>query len=643
VGALTLFVSAGVALAAPGGAATDLEDAFWLEAVGGSWSDASRWSTDVAPNNDDGRFFRASISVNTGPYTVHLDEDVEIGELAFAASMATIDVRSRSLRVLGSATLGAGVLRGDAHGALRFGGVFNPSDPFQRTIFAGTRVRDVGLLEVTGASQFSGADISGVSEVRLDGDAVLDSTSIRGLEGEMVALSTTAQSTTSLINYNLSSVMFTLRGTARFDATLMADIDDTCIDLALADLSLGGAVGPTFRGNSDIMVRDGSSLKITGGADRVSTGEGPGTQQIVIDAGGGFELSDGGTFELRGVDVVNDGTVAVRSGKLMTDGVDVQNNRLEGGRWVVQNNAELSLENAVVTELAAAVELRGAGSTFNAIDGLDTVAAGGRLDVMEGRAFQTQGAFMVGSGGSLAVGDGSSFDATGGLMNLSGGVLSGGALEVAGTLSASNADAIERVENDVTLSGDGIIRGPGASDAIVGLTSIGETGSVSALDGRDILGLSSLTVEGALRVGVSADVSGTRAGELVAEGAHIEVLGDYVQAEGSELIFQIGDGSFGSLAVGGDLIFGTDDEPGEAGTLRFEVVGDIELGDSFQLISADNILGTFAAIEGLDVGGVRLQLEFDDQGLSVTVVPIPTPSALGLFALAGVLGTRRRR
>ncbi len=68
--------------------------ATWLAPVGGSWADASNWSTPDAPNNGvpQGAAYHAVIDVSGAPYTVALGGDVAVDRLTLCAADATLEV-----------------------------------------------------------------------------------------------------------------------------------------------------------------------------------------------------------------------------------------------------------------------------------------------------------------------------------------------------------------------------------------------------------------------------------------------------------------------------------------------------------------------------------------------------------------------
>ena len=91
----------------------------------------------------------------------------------------------------------------------------------------------------------------------------------------------------------------------------------------------------------------------------------------------------------------------------------------------------------------------------------------------------------------------------------------------------------------------------------------------------------------------------------------------------------------------GDFVFGSTGEPGVAGSLIVEVVGEAAVGETFELITASRFLGEFESVQSFDPAtGRDLDFRFVDGTLLVTVVPAPGTAML-LLGL-GAFGRRRR-
>jgi len=617
---------------------TPLVDAFWVTPESGDWSNDDRWSDGVVPNDLPGEVrYHAFIQHDNTPFTVMLTSDIGITNFTFTPenpshpgvlNNAALNIDTSRFRVEGDTLIQGGRLTGTADGSIILGNAGLPGGSISMN---GTTIDSLGLL-------------------KFEDDAVLTDVTIEGAaEGPMVIVETAADGRADFTDASFTNAELNFRGDGSINQTFNSTIDDTCVGVGpQATVSLtgdGGSFG--FRGNSDLNVGNGGVLLVNGPGTDVN-GDGTGNQAVNIDAGGALVAGDGGNHTFFGLTINNQGTIEVdTSASFSTDGIDVIEGRLEGGAFVVRTNATVDLgESVVVEDLAASVTLSGGGSTFNGLGGLQTISSGGELAVRDGRAFSTDSSLEVRDGGTLEVGGGSSYAIGGALSSFDseGGVLFEGAYIVGGILTATNINSIERVEADLTLTGGGQIGNGQLTDAISGLTSIGETGSVSALDGRSILGLDSLTVEGTLRVGASSDTpSRVDDADNVAVGTVIGVDGDYVQAEGSQLIIQIDqNGTFGRLDVEGDVVFGDD---GTAGTLIFELFGDIDLGDSFVFLTADEIMGTFDNVEAVDgVTGAAVDLGFtiDIADGVIRATAVPAPHTLAVLAGAAAFIRRRR-
>src|SRR5262249_42693109 len=134
------------------------------------------------------------------------------------------------------------------------------------------------------------------------------------------------------------------------------------------------------------------------------------------------------------------------------------------------------------------ITLRDPGSSFAAVDGLQTNAAAGQFTVSGGRNFTTQSGFT--NNGVLTVGAATTFQVAPGsaLSNYNAGThaLSGGTYALAGQLKFDNAD-IRTLGAAVTLTG----AGSDITDPVLGLSglrgldTVGTGGSFSIQSGRN--------------------------------------------------------------------------------------------------------------------------------------------------------------
>ncbi|MEM1184432.1 MAG: hypothetical protein AAGI53_05445 [Planctomycetota bacterium] len=627
-----------IVLASGAAVASDPIASEWIEPVSGGWTDAANWSGGV-PSDGDGIKFLAEISVE-GVYTVDVDADILVTELLFSATGATVDAGHRSLEVAGSTTIGAGRLTGGSGSAFRFGtsglGRLTSSNLVE---LQGTRVDHVDLVEIRGSALIEEATFTDVGRIEFGSSATLNNVTVSGNDHEMTLVTTSSDDSASFTDTGFSDTILRLNGNDSLNVTVASSIDDTCIDVGFgATVSANGLGGGlNFTGMSEINVTGGGTFNVQG---QSSTNTGDNNQNISVAEGGTFRVLGGNTQQFVGLTFNNSGLVEAAEGAtLATDGLNIVEGRLEGGDFAVRANSSIDIGEVEVFDLAAGVTLDGFNSNFDGLSVLETVSEGGRLSLEGSRDFATATNFDVANGARLEVGAGSAFEVGGALTSVVEGVLERGTFVIGGTVRATNLETINRVEGDLTVTGSGTLASDVGEDALQGLNSIGDTGSVSALDGRDIV-VQSLTNEGTLRVG-NGDGLGRTDGP--GPGTEVRVMGDYVQAEGSTLVIQLGDGAFGALTVDGDFFFGSTDEPTVGGAFVLEIVGDVDFGDSFSVITASNFFGEFASTEAVDAATgetIDIDLVIENGSLVVTVVPAP-PAFTAILGLA-VLGRRRR-
>jgi hypothetical protein len=245
---------------------------------------------------------------------------------------------------------------------------------------------------------------------------------------------------------------------------------------SVTDITFSG--GATIDGTGKIVMGDIAGNRVTTnntvmtiGSDYTIEGRG----QLFANLGGGINM---GTIrgnvagEILDVDANaqlfdNQGTVEARDGgtvefNLHTEVVNASagGTVLTGGIWNVFAGSAINLN--------ADVMLSGAGSTFAAIDTIETVGAAGAFRIADGRVFDTAGdldnagTVEVTNGGRLNVAG--VYTQTGGTTNLDGGILdsqSGTALFTGGSVTGSG-NIIGGAD-----FGTNVVIGPGASPGII--------------------------------------------------------------------------------------------------------------------------------------------------------------------------------
>lgn len=500
-------------LALTGGVCLAQDTATWLNPADGDWSDPLNWSGGVVPNNADPQFFRAEIIV-AGIYVVDLDLDVELSGFDLSA--------------------------------------------------AGARLQFVGLnrsFSTTGTNLLDGADItgSGNSAFTADGDTIVTGGA-------------------SLVN--VSALRF--QGQTEFTGADDFDLCDTCLFISGEGFWTGpGAFNlEGVSASSEIVIEENSRLELSGTGDRTITGSDAndqvinrGTLAINLDsASQAFNISTALFSNETG------GRVEVTRGMLESDAIgSVSGGRLTGGDWLVADEGGVVLTGTQITEIDVAVELRGTGSTFDALDTLVLIDTAGSLTLRDARDFTTDplaASFEV--QGELDIGAGSLFSVSTTLANIDGTALRDGRFVVAGELEV-NSGPIDTLGADLVLDGAGIIKDAGTGDNLLaGLAVIEAGGSLELKGGAALTTPGNLNLDGTAKVG---------------EGSTLEVMGDLSA-------FQSGVFTGATLEVAGTVI---------ADNARVErVEGTLMIGVNGQVLAPDGGGTTDALLflERIEAGGL---------------------------------------
>jgi RHS repeat-associated protein len=334
-----------------------------------------------------------------------------------------------------------------------------------------------------------------------------------------------------------------------------------------------GDVGPGNVTVLDNLTLDGGVVQINQGStlDFKGTQTLGGTGSVVFDNTAANTLSVGtagttltiapgvtihgiaGTIDATGASLVNQGTIASDGGGTITvnAAANFANGTLTGGSWQASGGGTLLLSGVNIATDAANVLVSGAGSHItsdasntDALGALASVAADGTLTFQAG-AQESTSATEFSNTGLVTVGVGSSFTVAGTYSQ------SGGSTVVDGDLELGSSLAV----NAGTLSGSGTVHGDVTNAAVVG--------------------------------------PGDPVGVLT-------VTGNYTQTAAGTLNTGIGGTTLGSqyaqLNVQGNATLG--------GTLNINLVNGFgpALGQTFQILNFAAATGTFAAINGLQVG-----------------------------------------
>jgi hypothetical protein len=617
------FQSAAVMVAALAGLAGSVSaqtvDTSWATGVLGTWSNASRWTGGAVPDNGSppGVLYNVTIDVNPvlpgGQYTVQLDIDAEIEAFTLDNIAATLNLGTRTLTANAAVNLTSGRIRGTSS----------------------------GRFLARGPTTISGVSIEGPITFESTGDLTLAGATFAGEVDNRTSLTTNGPQTLLAGTTFINTVWTNFSSLTNLTGINDYDICDSDIDHRNGRFDWSGGAALALDGDSSITVRDGALFEVTGAADRAIRGDGTQTLSLGGGAGNGvFRQSGGGTTSFEGVQLENNGLVDVAAGTLTTDTAPVTAGELSSGAWMIRGGAELDFQGAAVNALSGSAEvmLDGAGSVFDAVTTLAAVSDDASFGVTAGRDFATAGGLNINGAGGLLVGSGSELTVSGNLSSIAGGTLTNGRLRLGGTLRADNAN-ITTIAGDLELSGSArFVRpagGGGDVDALDGLQTITSTGRLSLLGGARLDNIDALDLDGELRLG-GTGTPGEAAARVLTSTA-IDDAGVLTTVIGST-------DDFGSLRVDGVLELGDTGGVTPAGTIRVELDGyTLSIGDRFTVVTAGELIGEFAAIDGPAAGGLFFDVLYettlagDD---AVTLVVVPSPAGVGLLLLAGA---RRRR
>jgi hypothetical protein len=419
---------------------------------------------------------------------------------------------------------------------------------------------------------------------------------------------------------------------------------------------------------------------------------------IAVLAGAGVQNDGAMRAVSRGVISFQDGgTLTNIVGETLVDGTFVADS---GGQIIGdQFDAVRRLEARVIVN-GQDSEIRGShgGSMLNSIR---VIGASGALEFNNRTVTLSEDLFIGeanGQAGSLVVGDNSVLSFTNGarFAALPNGEFSLGSLTVRGEVVADNL-AIRRINSKVTLDRpNGILRNRTTGlDALASLETLGSRADLTIMLGRDLITAGSLTAEAGsivrigapdgqnrsrLDVGGSFNLNGTailEGGELsaiqsviggalrgtgfiggeviniglIAPGSGIgrmNFTGDLRTVGQGTMEFEIGGSlrgiSYDAINVAGQLEF--IGASASAGLLRLQLVNEFipADGERFLLISHGVRLGGgFSEIDFLGLpSGASFAISYEDTGVFATY-SVPTPGAVSLLALMGIVGSRRRR
>ncbi len=379
-------------------------------------------------------------------------------------------------------------------------------------------------------------------------------------------------------------------GTLLFTGDLVAEIDDTplCHVGSIGRKTGSGEI--LLTGSTVFEIMSGSSFTIENSGDFM----GDTTARIVND--GIFAKQSPGTTLIEDVGFVNTGTVVVEQGRLeVTNPILPSLGTLGPATYDIFDGAVLDFSGTPLDTNQADVIFRGPDSAFVGFSSVET----------------NQGLARAEGGANIA------FTPTSGLSNE-------GVLQADGSGSTITATGTLNNTGQITVFNGGIVR-----------STLVEN-NLGVVEGNGSIETASFTNNGLVSPGNSPGV-------LVTEnpvGTHV-----FQQGVDGTLLIEIEGRTPGVthdvLDVRGIALFD--------GTLQLEFSpfsGEppVQAGDQFEIILADGIDGQFRDIQlsGLGTQG-QVDVFLNPSGVLVVVREVPSPGALAVLGLGGVLAARRRR
>jgi len=500
----------------------------WDTASNGNWSDPLKWNPNGVPN---GPTFNAVIDATGTTYTVTVDSNFNLNKITLNSADATVQLGSNNITV----------------------------NDFEATAgtFRSTTQGGSGTLTINGQLRFSNAGF----------------------------------------NRAFNKTKVKTNGTIVFDQADDVDICDTDVD--------HGGNSIIWNGGGDILLGVGAVFK-NGASSTFSISSNAtfgyanvGAQGIVNNQGIIDKSSGGGTTFFDKLTFNNTGVVKVSSGTFKTSGVTLAGGTtLSTGRWEANAGGTLSLvdtggvNDLVIATNAADVVVSGAASTFNAIRGITSNAAAGKLAVTGGQQMTSTAASFT-NNGTLTVGASSKYQlATGATLgNMTATTLNGGTFNLAGLLQVDNL-VVSTLAGNVTLEGAASkLQNQFGTDVLqTNLGTIASGGRLAVLSGRNFTTSGNFNVAGTGVLRVDANTTFT-----VASGSTLTNL----------LVNDITDGNFEFVGTNARVKVDNASISTISSTLTYSGVGsgfvDQFNNDAATSLSTINTTGKFTIAAGRDV------------------------------------------
>ncbi len=333
----------------------------WVTAPSGSWTDAARWSTPEFPTARGPDEYRAIIDVLGGPYTISLGSDIDLSELVYTSSDATIDGGGvGTIVVRDDLEFGATTVRAIAElmseGTLRFTGdtvceiddtpLCLPGLASARKLGAGDiLLSGTGLIEISSGATFTienSGDIIGDPTARLinAGTFTKDSpglTLIEDLAFENTGTVVVRQGTLEITDPVLPSIGVLGPATYEIDPGAAVSFSGTTLDTNQADVIFNGP-GASFSELSGVTLNQGLVLA-AGGAAFVFSDNSTFTNEGDLAAlGSGSVISTIGAISNNNSALTVDGGGVISAG-----GTGVTNNGLAQGVGTIVGETFLNI------------------------------------------------------------------------------------------------------------------------------------------------------------------------------------------------------------------------------------------------------------------------------------------------------------
>jgi hypothetical protein len=604
----------------------------WAPGITGNWSSSADWSSGV-PNGN----YNALISNGQpGISVVNLNMNATVAGL-------TLD-NGDSLNLLAGRTLKTASATPQT---LNLNGTLTIDSGAGFAVGSGDTLSNSGTIQLAG----SGSSIKGItgSETLVNAGTIEGHGTISGLSIENNGFIDASGGTLVLDpgSLGISGSNFAVEGGST--------------------LKIIGAMGffdPVTRTISNVGLDVKGTLQLESGDIRGTSGfagvtlDGPNAK--IVDQSGHNALASG-------MDLNDGGLLTVTNGATLKTGA-LSTNADAGGQILISNgslvkassvsiegpNGQLSLTNSAISVTGGVHVCCGdVGSSFDALNSRVTI--GGSVDLsspqgLSGGFAATNSTVKIGGDlkdtGDLFLGAGFSFDTS--MVRVGGNVLLN--QKAAGEISASNLlvqkdiqltasgealthcpDLCPQLEmtNGSKVTADGLLNSNGSltldsSSTLTVKHGFTQSGGTSVIDGSLHLGSPGMDLEGGTLSGTGTIFSNLKSSGVVSPGdamGTLSITRNFTQTTSGTLLEQVG--WLGGTEASSLDVFG---KAGLGGTLDIMLASGYlpKPGDSFTLLTASSVNGTFTAYDGLSIGsGLDWVVFYDPHDVRVVAEAVP--------------------